>query len=413
MTDRDDSNRIHEPAGAAAPRGPQATRPGEQATRLGEIDNPIASPGKGRRPPWLMALPFLALLALAAAWSAAWFHLAGRAEAELERRLAAEAAAGHRFDCAGRAVSGFPFRFEVICDRPVLTLAAPELTLSAERLHAAMQIYDPSLVIIETAGPVTIRPAGGPSFSAEFRLAQASYRGTPKALTRAALVLDDVSLNEISDGKTAGIVPGGAAEIAGVVSAAGAANAVAATSGASGGNAGSPLFSAKRLEFHLRPTPDAPPGTRDFDFTAEATGLAVPNLPPGRLNLQATAFSLPDHMARNAPELLRGWQANGGRLGISLLRVESDRFLARASGSLGLDTAGRPEGRITADVAGLDRLASMSGSWGVWGSLAPALRFAGEPTKVEDRSGVSLELNAEHGVVRLGPVRLPTLPPVY
>ena len=396
MTDRDDSNRIQEPAGAAAPRGP--------------IDNPVARPGKGRRRPWLMALPLLALLALAGVWSAAWFLLANRAEAELERRLAAEAAAGRRLDCARRGFSGFPFRFEVVCERPVLTLAAPRLTLSAERLHAAMQIYDPTLVIVETAGPATVRPAGGPSFLAEFHLAQASYRGTPDQLTRAALVVSDVTLREIAGGGTAGTGSTGGAGTAAVVSAA---NAAGAAEGGAGGNAGSPLLSAKRLEFHLRPTPDTPPGTRNLDFTAEAAGLAVPNLPPGRMSLEATAFSLPEHMARNAPEMLRGWQANGGRLGLSLLRVESDRFLARLSGSLGLDAAGRPEGRITAEVAGLDRLVSGSGSWGVWSTLAPALLLAGKPAKVEDRSGVSLELNAEHGAVRLGPVRLATLPPVY
>jgi hypothetical protein len=357
-----------------------------------------------------MALPFLALLALAAAWSGAWFHLAGRAEAALERRLAAEAAAGRRLDCRERTVSGFPFRFEVICDRPVLTLAAPALTLSAERLHTAMQVYDPSLVIAEIAGPATIRPAGGSAYSAAFRLAQASYRGTPDRLTRAALVLDDVSLREIPDGKSAGLAPAGGPGAAGTASTASAAGTTNAA-GAPDGAAGAPLLSAKRLEFHLRPTPDAPPGMRDLDFTADATGLAVPDLPPARLDLRATAFALPDRLARNAPEALRSWQANGGRLGISLLRLESERFLARAAGSLGLDAAGRPEGRITADVAGLDRLAS--GSRGAWSSLVPALRFAGKPTKVEDRSGVALEFNAEHGVVRLGPVRLLTLPAVY
>ncbi|MDQ4060435.1 MAG: DUF2125 domain-containing protein, partial [Pseudomonadota bacterium] len=130
-----------------------------------------------------MALPFLAFLGLAVAWSAAWFVLAGRAEALVERWLAAEAAAGRHYACARREVSGFPFRFEVICDKPVARFADSALTVAAERLHAVTQVYDTSLFIVEVDGPVTIRLAGGDKgLLARFRLAQASYRGTPEAM---------------------------------------------------------------------------------------------------------------------------------------------------------------------------------------------------------------------------------------
>ncbi len=66
-----------------------------------------------------MALPFVMLATLAVIWSITWFVLAGRIDALVEQWLAGEAAAGRVYACSSRKTSGFPVRFEVICDKPV------------------------------------------------------------------------------------------------------------------------------------------------------------------------------------------------------------------------------------------------------------------------------------------------------
>jgi hypothetical protein len=69
-----------------------------------------------RRPRWgLFLMPILLLIA-AVAWSVFWFFAASQAEVKADAWRAQEAKSGRVYDCARRAVAGFPFRLEVRCD---------------------------------------------------------------------------------------------------------------------------------------------------------------------------------------------------------------------------------------------------------------------------------------------------------
>jgi hypothetical protein len=132
-----------------------------------------AAPRKSRF--WLFA-PFAALALAALAWSAAWFMIRERAEAEIDGWMAAEAVAGRQWSCPERSVGGFPFRVEVTC--PQLDLKRGDWSASAGRLRTVAQIYQPNHVIAELAGPFRASD-GRTRLEASWRDLRASFRGTP------------------------------------------------------------------------------------------------------------------------------------------------------------------------------------------------------------------------------------------
>ena len=64
---------------------------------------------------------YISLLILIAAlfggWSWLWHYAAGKAEATIDGWRAREAKSGRIYDCGSQAIGGYPFRFEVNCDR--------------------------------------------------------------------------------------------------------------------------------------------------------------------------------------------------------------------------------------------------------------------------------------------------------
>ena len=133
---------------------------------------------------WPIYLPFGLLVALAAIWSGAWFYLAGRAPAAIAEWRAREATSGRSYDCSHQSIAGFPFRIEVQCTAPSVTLTrtAPPFVLDAESLLVAWQVYQPTLVIAELAGPLLL---GEPGAAATFRAGSTgsiTRRGSSKAL---------------------------------------------------------------------------------------------------------------------------------------------------------------------------------------------------------------------------------------
>ena len=67
------------------------------------------------RRPWQVALPLALLLALAAGWTALWFHASSVAQASIAAWRAREAQLGRIYTCASENLGGYPFRIEVRC----------------------------------------------------------------------------------------------------------------------------------------------------------------------------------------------------------------------------------------------------------------------------------------------------------
>jgi hypothetical protein len=150
-----------------------------------------AFPAAAPRRRWLLFLPFALVVLLAAAWTGVWFYAAARAEAEIAAWRARERQAGRTQDCASQSIGGYPFRIEVRCGGASFELkGTPTLQLKLPFAVAAVQVYDPKLLIGEFTGPLEIsEPGRPPAGIVSWTLAQASVRGLPAGVERASLAL--------------------------------------------------------------------------------------------------------------------------------------------------------------------------------------------------------------------------------
>src|SRR4029079_15683214 len=106
-----------------------------------------------RRRLWPLFVPFGLVALLAVAWSGFWFYAAGRAETEIGAWRASERQGGRQQDCPSQSIEGYPFRIEVRSGGPSFELkGSPTLQLKLPRVLAAVQGYDPTLLISEFTG---------------------------------------------------------------------------------------------------------------------------------------------------------------------------------------------------------------------------------------------------------------------
>jgi hypothetical protein len=165
-------------------------------------------------------MPVLVLVA-AAAWSGFWFYAASHVDEKFEEWRTREAKSGRVYDCGSRSVAGFPFRMEVRCESPVVTLTSQtadqtQLIARLKDILVVAQVYDPTKIIAEFTGPATVAGRGeAPSFVAGWTTGRASASGLPTP-QRVSLVFDDPALDRMN------------------------------------GTAQSPLLRAKHLELHTR-----------------------------------------------------------------------------------------------------------------------------------------------------------------
>src|SRR5215470_13841629 len=147
-----------------------------------------------RRPGLRYTILLFIVFALIAGWTAFWKFAAGRAETAIDGWRAREAKSGRIYSCGSQDLGGFPFRIEVTCGQAsaIFRSNEPPLELKADRLLVVAQVYQPGLIISEFHGPLTVgQPGKEPEFSASWKLAQSSVRGTTTAPQRASLVFDE------------------------------------------------------------------------------------------------------------------------------------------------------------------------------------------------------------------------------
>lgn len=103
-----------------------------------------AKRGLSRRFAWLAA----AIVAGIALYTAGWFYVAGRLEAEVAETLANARTNGAEADCAEAEARGYPFRLGLFCDS--VTYKDPTgLALDGTGLRSAAQIYQPWRIVGE------------------------------------------------------------------------------------------------------------------------------------------------------------------------------------------------------------------------------------------------------------------------
>ncbi|HEY1545125.1 MAG TPA: DUF2125 domain-containing protein [Xanthobacteraceae bacterium] len=364
----------------------------------------------GARPPrrWRLVLPLALVVALALGWSAFWLYAQARARTALAAWTKHEAAAGRVLSCATQGFGGFPFRFELGCVAPELALTRAHVSFKARDLHAAVQIYQPSLAIAEFGGPLTVADDAGHAATMDWALAQASVHGLPTMPPqRISFVLDRPS-----------IARDGGQEM---------------------------LARAAHAEFHVRPAPRQPQDPPAFDLALYLTQAVLPGVPrvpatPIDAQIAATLRGLGDFSPRPLPQMLRDLQAANGQLEVTQTRIQQGNVLAVGRGTLHLTARGTLDGDMEITVAGIEDLITALGidravgqaSQNALNRLAPGLDLnrllgsrgnsalaamgasvLGRPTQLEGRQAVALPLRFADGTVFLGPLKVGQIAPLF
>jgi len=382
--------------------------------------------------PWLIAVPTTIVVLLGVIWSGFWYWSTTMAEATMTAWRAREAEAGRVYGCASTKFGGYPFRIEVACTEPSVEDRATASVVRAHNLAAVAEVWDPTLVIGEIAGPMTVAPLrGSPTAIIDWALAQASLRGAPGAPERLSIVVDKP-------------------------------NVAAAPSGGS-------LAMAEHLEFHGRFAAESTPGHPALDLALDLRSATAPGLvtilgtfgplasASSDLSVVAVLRGASDLAPKPLEQRLREIQAANGRLDITNARLQQGDLIATATGALGLTARGTLSGDLRLTVVnlprlipllGIDRAVAQAVPPDTLNRLAPTLDrlmpglgsvlrggnvtggdatgatpnvntalgaavLGGQQSELEGQRAVTLSLRFDDGTAFLGPLKLGQIPPLY
>lgn len=371
--------------------------------------------------------------ALAAIWSGFWFYAASQVDEKFDGWRAREAKSGRTYDCADRSVAGYPFRLEVRCSKPVISLAGQTaaqlasrvpLTARLEEILAVAQVYDPTRVIAEFKGPVTVGQSGQPPFAvANWSLGHASAGGLP-AVQRVSMEFNDPAIDLVD------------------------------------GSQQTPLLRARHAEWHVRVAEGTPSDNPVIETAlllnaANLQGLHPLLAEPFDANIRAQLRGLKDFSPKSWPARFREIQQSGGRIDFSQSRFQQGDTVGVATGSLGITPSGYLEGELQMTVSGFERLVPALGLdklleenaqtspdkppsvnaqdvnkvIGALDRMIPGLgnvvrknanagviagiNLLGQPTTLEDRPARAFKLKFMEGAIVLGPLRVAQTPALF
>jgi hypothetical protein len=288
----------------------------------------------------------------------------------------------------------------------------PPLDVKLPRILVAAQIYQPTLLISEFKGPVSIGdPGGPPQFEANWTLGQSSVRGLPAAPERVSLVFDNPELDHLI---------GSQREV---------------------------WLTAKHLELHGRMAPPDANGTGGLETALRLEQASIPGFHPAAEQpldavIDTVLRGIKDFAPKPWRQRFRELQAAGGRIEVTRARVSQGDILAVGDGALSLNASGHLDGQIRVTIAGLEQFLDKIGARqmvqtspavdklaGVLDRLSPGLGSAarqqlsanigtginalGEHTTLEGRPAVSLPLRFEDGAMFLGPIPIGKSPALF
>ena len=354
------------------------------------------------------------VVALIGGWSAFWYVAAGKVQSTLEGWRAREAKSGRVYQCGKEGVGGFPFRFEFTCQNASAVFQTRQAPREAKigGVVVVSQVYQPTLLISEFQGPLTIAaPGKPPELTMNWALFQSSVRGTPAAPERVSLVFDKPTLDALDGGTP------------------------------------QPLLRAEHLELHARLLEGLVSDHPVLEVAIRTRGAFAPRVPalaaqPVDAVFDTVFRGLTDFSPKPWPERFREIAANKGRIEITETRAVQGETLAVGAGNLSIGDNGRLQGQLDLTVAGLepflksinaeqlvqaspsvDRLASaldrLSPGLGqaakqqVGANLSAGINMLGRKTTLEGRPAVSLPLRFDDGRMYLGPIPLGDSPTLF
>ncbi len=353
--------------------------------------------------------------ALFGGWSLFWNYAADKAEATIEGWRAREAKAGRIYACGEQTIGGYPFRFELNCERAsaLFNSNQPPIEIKSSGVLVAAQVYQPTLLISEFHGPLTIaNPGQPPDIIVNWKLAQSSLRGTPAAPERVALVFDRPVVDRMTGGSQQHVLTAQHIEIHGRI--------------AGGSVASNPVIEVA-LKLDQAAAPGLLPATaragrcrhhrgpaRLEGFRAQALGGAVPRDPGGRTAASKSgrrgcsrAKPSPSAAAR-----CRSMPTGGSKASCASRSSASRRFSTPSARSRWC----RRRPRMDKLSGMLDRLAPGLGNVArqqVGANISAGINMLGEQTTLEGKPAVTLPLRFSDGAVFLGPIPIGKAPALF
>jgi hypothetical protein len=367
-----------------------------------------------RRTGWRYVSLLVLVAALFGGWSWFWYYATGKAQATVEGWRAREAKAGRIYACGSESFGGFPFRFEMNCAAASASFQSNQqpVEIKARNILVAAQIYQPTLLLSEFHGPLTVAtPGQAPELVVNWKLFQSSVRGTPSAPERISLVLDKPVLDGVTNGNAR------------------------------------TLLRADHIEIHGRLAEGSVLNQPVIEVALQLDGAVAPDLHPSMaLPIDATIDTmlrgLNDFTPKPWHERFRQIQAAGGRIDVTQARVQQGETIAVGSGSVSINPNGRLQGQLRVTIAGLesflkrigaqqmvqtsptvdklagalDRLSPGLGNMArqqVGANLSAGINMIGEQTTLEGQRAVTLPLRFDDGRTFLGPIPLGDAPALF
>ena len=367
-----------------------------------------------RRRIWPLYAPFIGLVVLAVLWTAMWFRASDVTQETLQGWFDREARTGRIYSCGSPQIGGFPFRIEVHCAPAAMEWRSSQPTVFAQTagMLVAAQVYQPSLLISEFEGPLSMNDGlGRQAFTANWKLLQTSVRGAPALPERVSIAVDQPIFERVT--------PSGNEK----------------------------LFNAAHAELHGRIVEGSAAGNPVIDLVlrlADATAPTINPLAAKPFDADTTSVlrGLKDFSPKPWPDRFRELQAAGGRIDITHARAQQGESIALATGSLALTDNGHLDGQLLITVAGLDRLLPalgldklvapggkvdrlagtldrlMPGLGNVarehaGAGIAAGIGLLGEQTQLEGRRAVVLPLRISNGDMFLGGLAVGQINPLF
>jgi hypothetical protein len=332
---------------------------------------------------WLwLAIPWAVFLALAIGWAIYWNVLAGGARARVEAWLAAEQARGAQASIGRIEAKGFPVLMRL--DLHDIAYAPADGGWRASTAQGALhvQMFNPQHVIFEAGAPIAFTRDDGDVTNISADALIVSVRGADGALAQAGVEVDNLTLDDPAE--------------AGVLS-------------------------ARKIVLNVRPDPRAA-GDVQIAFEAQGLGLAQPVRGFEALGQSVEALRAAIVIEHSAA-LLRGaegdplapWREAGGRMRFEALALTWGALQATGTGDVGLDDERRLSGALALPIEEPGALfRALAGGPEVEDEddTRQALTLLSAAFAQSDQ-GLTLDVEAQSGVLRLEGLRTRTLPPVY
>ncbi|VTZ48570.1 conserved hypothetical protein [Methylocella tundrae] len=340
-----------------------------------------------RRTSSILALIVLTILGAAAAgWSLFWYAAARQTDAVVTAWIAREATLGRVWSCPQRHIGGYPLDIEMSCAGLQFRgkLVGGDFTGSLHGFRASSSVLRPERLTAQLESPFTGKtPDGKLDLALQWAKLDLTIEGPPDALTRFSLEGDQMLLK----GSMIGV--------------------------------GALNSGAKTVQVSITPRPD---GEAALNFDIAMNGVAIPSMSdvlgldaPLDAILAGTVTKIDSSTAGTLFEDMERWREKGGRLDVRTALLTSGSAKLDARGSLDLDEAHRPRGKLDTAFEGLN---PVLGRLGVDPRVLTAssllTNFLGHAQGKQQAEAARLPLRIADGWLLIGPIRTPVrLPALY